>query len=52
MSDEQRGMSSMTGAAIAMHEWFLSLRKAGFSESQALKLIAATMKNQSDDDED
>jgi hypothetical protein len=44
MSDD-RSISSMTGAAIAMHEWFLSLIKAGFTEAQALKLIAATMKN-------
>ena len=41
---EEKGLASMTGAAIAMHEWYLSLVKAGFTEAQALRLIAATMK--------
>ena len=49
---EERGLNSMTGAAIAMHEWFLSLKNAGFTEAQALKLIAATMKNNAEDDEE
>lgn len=48
MQPEERSFSTMTGAAIAMHEWFTSLINAGFTEQQALKLIAATMKGEPD----
>lgn len=47
---EEKALGSMTGAAIAMHEWFLSLVKAGFTEAQALRLISATMKNDKDEE--
>jgi hypothetical protein len=34
----------MESAAIAMHELYLSLMKAGFSEKQALSLIVGLTK--------
>jgi hypothetical protein len=49
MSDEKKdlpevdmpeSMSLKGQSAVALHEMFLSYRKAGFSEDQALKLIA------------
>lgn len=33
----------MMSSAIMLHEWFMSLLGAGFSEDQALRLIAASM---------
>ncbi len=37
-------LSSLTTAAAAMHEFYLSLIDAGFSEEQALKLTAELLK--------
>ncbi|MFM7827905.1 MAG: hypothetical protein ACKO82_09925, partial [Acidimicrobiaceae bacterium] len=37
-------LSSMTTAAVAMHEFYLSLIEAGFSDEQALKLTAELLK--------
>jgi len=38
------GYPTMESAAIAMHELYLSLIKAGFSEKQALSLIVGLTK--------
>jgi hypothetical protein len=43
-------LSSMTTAAAAMHEFYLSLTKAGFTEEQALKLTAELLKNPRESD--
>lgn len=37
-------LSSLTTAAAAMHEFYLSLIEAGFSDEQALKLTAELLK--------
>jgi hypothetical protein len=37
-------LSSMTTAATALHEFYLSFISAGFSEEQALKLTAELLK--------
>lgn len=31
--------STLTEAAVAAHEWFVSLMDAGFTEDQALKFV-------------
>lgn len=36
-------MSTMDEAAIALHELFLSLQRAGFTEQQALYLVRQTL---------
>ena len=37
---QDQPLSSMTTAAIAMHELYLSFKAAGFDEDQSLKLVA------------
>lgn len=39
-----KSFSSLTTAAVAMHEFYLSLIEAGFTEEQALKLTAELLK--------
>lgn len=41
----------MRSTAIALHEWFVSLRDAGFTEDQALRLIVQSMTANHGDDE-
>jgi hypothetical protein len=41
----------MLATAISLHEWFLSLREAGFTEKQALDLIVAAMSSNPGDSE-
>jgi hypothetical protein len=41
----QSPLSAMDLTATAMHEWFVSLRNAGFSEEQAINLIIGSMPN-------
>jgi len=43
-------LSSLTTAAAAMHEFYLSLTKAGFTEEQALKLTAELLKTPRESD--
>lgn len=38
-----QGLTPMLGTAIALHEWFIALRNAGFSEEQSLRLICYAM---------
>jgi hypothetical protein len=45
------GFSDLEASSIAMHEWFVTLVDSGFSEEQALKLIAFSLLNQGDDTE-
>lgn len=39
----EQGLTPMLGTAIALHEWFIALSNAGFSEDQALRLICHAM---------
>jgi hypothetical protein len=39
-------LSELQGSCVAMHEMFTSLVAAGFSEDQALRLIAAMVAEQ------
>lgn len=49
--DADSPLSPMRQTAIMLHEWFMSLRDAGFTEEQALSLIFHSMMvNRGDDD--
>jgi len=43
MTEQTDPFSALKEAAISVHEWFLSLTDAGFTEDQALSLIAQTI---------
>ncbi len=41
-------MTSLENATIAMHEIFIELISAGFTETQALELVVKLMRGQND----
>lgn len=45
------GFSDLEQSAIAMHEWFVTLVQSGFSEDQALRLIAMSISNLGKDED-
>ena len=53
-SDDQKDqpLSSMTTAAIAMHELYLSFKAAGFDEDQSLKLVAEIIRRPKEPNEE
>lgn len=46
MNDQQPPDLTLAEAAVAMHEMFLGFLAAGFTESQALRLVAMATKPQ------
>lgn len=44
--------SDLEVSSFAMHEWFLTLLRSGFSEEQALKMISYTISNMNSGDDD
>jgi hypothetical protein len=50
MTQMDDGLSGMEAAAAALHEWFITLMRVGFTEQQALSLIAHQVNLSEDDD--
>jgi hypothetical protein len=44
-------MTTIRGEAVILHELFISLTGAGFTEDQALKIIIGMLANSVDDNE-
>ena len=43
MGDNEMGMSPMREAAVQLHEMYIELKRAGFSRTEAMELIARVM---------
>lgn len=46
------GWSQLEQGALALHELFLTLRGAGFTEEQALKIVASLIANPGEENPD
>jgi hypothetical protein len=45
------GFEPLFASAVSLHEWFITLQEGGFTEDQAIKLIAFTISNLGKDTE-
>ena len=46
MSEDETGMTPMRQAAVQMHEMYVELKRAGFTRTEAMELMARVLSAQ------